>query len=519
MILGTTTSSRRSSAFSTARFSARRAASTSPPHRLLALQLAFATVVLGACGGGGSAGVAAADASGSVQAQSVPLQTYITDNLATEYSKVWVSIEKITAVDATGAEVTLLDAAAAPVVANLSSLASVGHLLATANVKAGVYDEVRVTLVNSVRLVSLDGLTTVTAKLAPAGADVVVHVRNVGLDTATSGQLVLDFNLAKFSYDAVTGLVTPTVEAPRPVDAFNKFVHQQANVNGIVRSIDLAKQTMTIDDVHLGKGLVVSLASDAVVIDEASGATVALSGIAIGAHVEIKGAVTPGATTGDPVTVVASVVHVERTVPPVAVTVVAGGGKVTSVSGSSGHLVTVAIDDATFLPGANSVVVDISSAKFLHGAAGDLAAGVKVGFHGSLGGSAGAPVVLATDIDVQGAPSAGSLARNPAQKFNAVNGAIATLNSDGTFTVTQVRADGPVVAAGTYTVDASHATYMEGNATCLAVGKVVQAVGSLVNTTMTAKLVNVKGCSGEKHADPAPPAAAPPVAPAASNPK
>lgn len=516
MILGTTTSSRRSSAFATARFSARCAASTSPPHRLLALQLAFATVVLGACGGGGSAGVAAPDASGSVQAQSMPLQTYITDNLATEYSKVWVSIEKITAVDATGAEVTLLDAAAAPVVANLSSLASVGHLLATADVKAGVYDEVRVTLVNSVRLVSLDGLTTVTAKLAPAGADVVVHVRNVGLDTATSGQLVLDFNLAKFSYDAVTGLVTPTVEAPRPVDAFNKFVHQQADVNGVVRSIDLAKQTMTIDDVRLGKGILVSLASDAVVIDESSGATVALAGIAIGAHVEIKGAVTPGATTGNPVTVVASVVHVERTVPPVAVTVVAGGGKVTAVNG---HLVTVAIDDATFLPGANSVVVDIASAKFLHGAAGDLAAGVKVAFHGSLGGSAGAPVVLASDIDVQGAPSAGSLAQNPAQKFNAVNGAIATLNSDGTFTVTQVRADGPVVAAGTYTVDASHATYMEGNATCLAVGQVVQAVGSLVNTTMTAKLVNVKGCSGEKHAEPAPPAAAPPVAPAASNPK
>ena len=500
MILRTTTSSRRSSAFSSSP-----AASMRPPHRLLALQLAFATVILGACGGGGgSAGVAVVDTSGSAQAQSVPLQTYITDNLATEYSKVWVSIEKITAVDSGGAEVTLLDATAVPAVVNLSSLASVGHLIATADVKAGVYTEVRVTLVNSVRLVSLDGLTTITAKLAPTGLDFDVHVRNVGLDTATSGQLVLDFNLAKFTFDAATGLVTPTVEAPKPVDAFNKFVHQQADVNGVVKSVDLAKQTMTIDDMRLGKSLVVSLASDAVIVDETSGATVALAGIAVGAHVEIKGAVTPGATTGDPVTVVASVVHIERAAPPVAVTVVAGGGKVTAVSG---HLVSVAIDDATFLPGANSVVVDISSAKFLHGAVGDLAVGVKLAFHGSLAGSGAAPVVLAADVDVQGAPSAGELARgNPTQKFTAVNGAITTLNTDGSFTVAVLHADGPVVVPGAYTVDASHATYMEGNASCLAVGHVVQAVGSLVNTTMTAKFMNVKDCTGEKHAEPAPPA-------------
>src|ERR1700712_5604653 len=112
---------------------------------ILALQLAFASTLLAACGGGGS-DVAASPGAGTSGAQSVPLQTYITDNLATEYTKVWVSIEKITAVDVAGAEVTLLDATGAPAVVNLSSLASVGHLIATADVKAGVYTEVRVTL-------------------------------------------------------------------------------------------------------------------------------------------------------------------------------------------------------------------------------------------------------------------------------------------------------------------------------------------------------------------------------------
>ena len=300
------------------------------PVRLLALQLACAAFLAG-CGGGGSADVTAAD-SGSLQAQSVPLQTYITDNLATDYSKVWVSIEKITALKG-GVEVTLLDATAAPAVVNLSSLASVGQLMATADVAPGVYTEVRVTLVNSIQLVSLDGATTLTAKLAATGADVVVPVHNLAFDTAANGQLVLDFNLAKFTYDASSGLVAPTVEAPRPDDAFGKFVHQQATVNGLVASVDVAGKSITVDDPRLGKGVVVSLASDAVIVDETSGATVLLGSVAVGAHVEIRGSVTPGATTADPVTVLASVVHIEKALPPVAVQSVAGTGKVSAVSG------------------------------------------------------------------------------------------------------------------------------------------------------------------------------------------
>ena len=491
---------------------------TRPPQhlRLLALQLACASAILAACGGGGGSSigttVAATDSS---QAQSVPLQTYITDDLTTQYSKVWVSIEKITAVDAGGAEVTLLDATAKPAVVNLSSLAAVGQLMATANVKAGVYTEVRVTLVNSISLVSLDGSTTINAKLAPTGADFVVHVRNLALDTAASGQLVLDFNLAKFSYDAASGLVTPTVEAPKPSDAFDKFVHQQATVNGVVAGVDAAGGSITVDDPHLGHGVVVTLASDAVIVDETTGATVALGSVAVGAHVEIRGKVTPGATTADPVTVVASVVHVEKTAPPAGVVTVSGGGKVTAVSG---HLVTVALNDATFLPGANSVVVDDTTAQFAHGQAGDLAPGVTVAFRGSVSGSGAQTTVLASDMDILGAPSQADRAAHPNQTFNAVNGAITAINPDGSFTVAQAHADGPV-SAQVYTIDPSHATFMEGKASCLAVQATVQVIGSLASTTMTAKIINVKGCAGETHAEPPPVTPPAPPAPGSSAPK
>jgi hypothetical protein len=486
--------------------------------RFTPLRLAFACAFLAGCGGGGSATTPDISGTGAPpQILQVPMQTYITDNLATDYSKVWVSIEKITAVDGTGAEVTLLDATAAPAVVNLSSLAAVGQFMSTVSIPAGIYTEVRITLANSVQLVSLDGSSTITAKLTATGTNFVVHVRNISLDTSSSGQLVLDFNLAKFTYDPVSGVVTPTVEAPLPSDAFGKFVRQQATVNGLVQSIDTVKQSMVVNDARLGNGVIITLATDAVIIDESTGLTTTLAGIAAGAHVEIHGVVTPGATTADPVTVVASTINVERTAPTAAAQTVSGAGKVSAVSGSR---VTVAVDEASFLPGANSVVVDISTARFAHGQASDVVAGVTFAFTGTVSGTGASTVVLAATVDVQGAPSQADRQNNPTQTFTAVNGAIATVNVDGTFTVTVVKADGPVVVPGLYTVDASHATYLEGNASCIAGGKVVQAVGSLVATTLTAKFVNVKGCAGEVHSEPPPPstgASAP--APSASGPK
>ena len=94
-------------------------------------------LTLGACGGSSSDDAATASVSAgtpTAAAASVTLQTYITDNLATEYSKVWVTVKKITATDSTGAVVTLLDATATPVVVNLSSLADVGQFMSSVTV-------------------------------------------------------------------------------------------------------------------------------------------------------------------------------------------------------------------------------------------------------------------------------------------------------------------------------------------------------------------------------------------------
>jgi hypothetical protein len=452
-----------------------------------------ALAVLSACGGGGDT----ASTTPTATASSVTLQTYITDNLATEYSKVWVTIKKITATDSTGAVVTLLDATAAPVVVNLSSLADVGQFMSSVTVPAGIYTQLAVTLGNDVQLVSLDGATTVTGKLASGTGDFVWNVRNLSFDTATTGQLVLDFNLARFTYSTATGLVTPQVDVLHPTDAFRRFVRQQAEVHGTVQSVDTTAGTLTVNDSRLGTGVVVSLATDAVITNESTGSTLTLAQLTAGTRIGIKGTVTPGATTADPVTVSASVIHVESTVARAR-----GEGTVSAVSGS---LVTVKLTDANFLPGSDSVVVDISAATFPHGLASDLAVGVAVSFRGQVSGISSAAVIAATTVDIRGAASSRARAAHPGHAYtgSGVRGTVGAVNSDGTFSFTVAAANASTaVAAGVYTVNTTGATYHDGTSTCLVAGATVKVLGTLSGTTLTATVLDVDGCAGQRHSEP-----------------
>lgn len=464
--------------------------------KLLLVLSTTALAVLAACGGGGSA------LSGpTTTTASVTMQTYITDNLATEYSKVWVSIKKITVVDGAGKEVTLFDSSATPVVVNLSSLAAVGQFMSTVTIPAGIYTQINVTLGNEVQLVSLDGKTTTNAKFSATAGDFVWKVKQVEMDASTSGQVVLDFNLSKFTYDAATGIVTPNLELPKPADAFKKFVRQQAEIEGVVVSVDTAKNSLTIDDRHLGKGVIVSLAADAVISNEKTGSVMTLADLPAGARIEVKGVVTPGATTADPVTVVASVIHVESlssadaAPPPTA----SGEGTVSKVEG---NLVTVKLSEANFLPGSDSVVVDISNAKLTHGQASDIKVDVKVEFRGSISGTGADAVVLAKVFDIDGAASEKERHEHPEQKFSLLNGSVAKVNNNGTFTLTVSKPDNKFVTAGDYTVDPSKARFADGNAACLIPDAKVNALGALTDHTLLAKIIEIKGCAGQKRAEP-----------------
>lgn len=459
----------------------------------LAAAASAATALLVACGGGGGGTTEAPTAS----PLTYKLQTYITDNLATEYAKVWVTLKKITAVDGAGTEVTLFDASASPVAVNLSSLADVGQFMSTVTLPAGVYAQIKVTLGNAVQLVSLDGSTTISARFNSTGADQVLTLRDLDLNPANTGQLVLDFNLAKFTYDATTGIVTPVVERRDAGEAFGKFIRQQAEVHGSVTAVNTTAGSFTVDDKRLGS-VVVTLAADATLVNEQTQAKLTLADLTVGANVEVKGKVTPGATTADPATLTASVVHVlpagstgdgTATLPRLR-----GTGTVTAISGSA---VTVSLTDANFLPSSNSVVVDVSTARFTHGQASDLAVGATVRFAGKAAGT-GTTRITATVFDLEGASS------NPrgGEKYNpGVIGKVASLTSTTSFTVT-VTAATTNVPAGTYTVDATKAEFESGSASCLVVGAQVKLRGTLSGTTLTATRLEIEGCHGEKRSSP-----------------
>ena len=458
--------------------------------------------ILAACGGGGESSASGNNASGGGTAtiSSATLQTYITDDLATDYSKVWVSLKKITATNSTGTEVILYDAGTTPVVLNLTSLASVGQFMSTVSIPSGIYPQVSVTLDNSVQLVSLDGATTTNAKFSTGTTDLVWKM-NVDLDTSGAGQLVLDFNLARFTYDAASGLVTPVIEALKPTDAFAKFVRQQAELHATVKSVNATAGTITIDDPRLGNGIVVTQSTDAVIINEQTGAVIKLTDLSVGAHVEIKGKVTPGATTTDPVTVVAAVIHVEPsgTTDTAPTNRLHGEGTVSSVNK---NLVTVKISDANFLPSADSVMVDVTNANFAHGQLSDVVVGAKVAFRGTPDGTGASATVLAAVMDVEGAASDAERQKHPDQKFAAIHGTIAQVNTDGTFTVTVPSQEDPLVAPGTYTFDPSKAEFEQGTVACVVANKPVNALGALTAMTLLAKAIELPDCGGQKHSEP-----------------
>ena len=468
---------------------------------LSALGLAVATLV--ACGGGG--GSASAPGAG---AASVRIATYITDNLATDYSQVWVGVLRITAVDASTSAETVLFSADTPTVFNLAALASVGQLMSSLAIPAGNYSHVRVTLDDKVKLVSLDGKTTTAASFNGNGTPVVVPIR-VDFDTAASTQMVLDFNLAKFTLDA-NNHVVPVIER-RADDKTQPFMREQAEVRGAVASVSASGFVM--NDKRLGDGVVVTLATDAVILDEATHAVLALTDLKAGATIEAKGLVKLAATAGDPVTLTAAVVRVVDTAGETSpgVSKFAGGeGKITAITGS---VITVALSEASFLPGAKGSRVDVDTAHavYTHGAATDLAIGTGVGFRGTLATNGS---VAALFVDVEGAPSKNDRDSHPNLRFADLQAVVVGL-AGSTLTVTANPGEGTKGSTQTsYTVDIANTGFKNWGAQCLTAGQHIEVKGALAGNALTALLIEIEGACLSAATPPAPPA--PPASGASS---
>lgn len=454
----------------------------------LAIAVVYAGLVAG-CGGGGSAAIPMA---APAPTKLAPMQVFITDNLATEYAKVWVGITDITVVDDKGGKTSVF-ASVKPAVFNLSSLASVAQMLSSSKIPSGHYVKAFVTMDDKVQLVSLDGSKTINAVIKGDGTTTTLPV-DVDVDTALASQLVLDFNLAKFTYDATSNKVVPVVEkSSKKGGDNNDFDRNQVDVSGAVVSNDGKELVINTekhgDNVHI----VISPATE--IISEDSGKLLVLKDIVVGTRVEAQGIV----KRTDVVTVESTVVQVraDGTKPGDAPTSIHGEGKVVSVVDS---LLTVALEDGDFLPGSDKVKIDLSKATFTHGTQTDLKAGVQVSFHGKVSGGG----VSATAIEIEGALSADERAQhgngqNGDGQFTDIHGTVTAIS--GAMVELSVSKEEnttlPIGASATTSVkvDLSGAKFTKGKLSCVVVGKQLEVAGTTAATGFIAKKAELEhGC-------------------------
>ena len=448
-----------------------------PLFQLIAWPLsAAALATLVACGGGGGS-------TASSGGQQVAMSTYITDAVSDDYSQVWVGVLKITAIDTSGNEVTLFSSDTAQIY-NLSSLDSVGQLMSQATIPAGTYRAVRVTLADEITLVDNNG-ASVDAFFTGDGSTKTLRVE-IEYNPAAENALVLDFDLARFTTSVNAGgqtIVSPII-VKRPKSDLRDFIRNQAEVHGTVVSVDTATNQVVVNDSRLGNGVVITLATDGVVVDETTRATTTLASLTAGMRIEAKGTVV-SSTDSTTATVQASVIKIEASnIADTRANRARGEGTVVSYD-SANKLLTVALNEASFLPDDREVVVDVTNARFAHGSTADLlVAGAEVSFKGSLNTASSATSdVIARVVDVEGASSDDDSSESQAN-VNEVEGTVTAVNG----TVVTVS-----TGAGTKTVETAGALIREGRSSCLVVGATLEAKGTLSGTTLAARVLEIKG--------------------------
>ena len=456
---------------------------------------AIAATLLAGCGGGGSSSDSASMRT-PLATQTAAVSTYVTDNLNTDYSKVWAGVLDITLVGATGQKVVLFHSDTA-VVYNLSSLASVASLLSSAIIPQGTYVRALVTLDDKVQLVSLDGKTTLNATIKGDGTPTIMPVE-LEFTPGAADQLVLDFDLAKFTYDAATNHVVPAVVRSAKKGGDSKdFESTEAKANGVVSNVGV--DGLTVTDKYLGENVRVHITSASVIIDDDSGAPVALANVKPGFHVEAKGII----ESEHPPVLAATTVRVSApqatgSAKPAIGPVVGGEGIVSAVTSTS---MTVDIKEADFLPGSNQVVVDLSNTKYAHGSLADIKVGRKVEFVGTPVGT----TVLAKLVNINGALSAPERAEHPGALGGEIQGTVTSISGSLAQVIVakaerETDSDSKVAApqAGTSVqVDLSSAIFERGNLSCVVAGKVIEAAGRLsTNNTLVARVVALEhGCA------------------------
>lgn len=254
---------------------------------ILALTLAL-SVLLGVLGCGGS----------SSSGGTGNFKLFVTDDLHTGYSGVWVKVYKAQVKNSAGASTTLFDNAAGTVI-NLRQLndgASKFLLLAPGSLPDGTYNKVEFTLDKSVTLVQTPSGTSSTGNF-PASMDDSTAGRSkleISLTPALvipgATRVAIDFDLKNWTFAA--GVVTPVLTVHPGTGLDDPARHERFEFKGLIKDLSGVAPTQTFG-LSLKSGGSITVATDANTSVSGDGA----SALGNGLKAEIYGDYNPTTNT------------------------------------------------------------------------------------------------------------------------------------------------------------------------------------------------------------------------------
>ncbi len=403
----------------------------------------------------------------------------VTDNLTQDYSEVWVNIQSVSATDNNGQTVLLYGDASGQTY-NLSQLANIGALVDAQAIAAGSYVSFDVVMANDIALVSQGGAITNANFDQSGNASYSVSVNGaLQVDANQATSLALDFDLQQFTYDAASNTVNPVIVQKDP----STLDQTISTIFGEVESITNSTQ-FVLDPVGDGRHLNVTLHNNASVTNAATSEVKSdTSGLSANMHVSVSG--NYDAST---LTITASSVDIGNSAINMTHEI---EGIIESVNGG---VLSIDIHEANFMPGANSISLDVSNATFSHGALAQLVAGQKVEIKGSWDGTTFSPAV----VEIEGYSSnRDDDSSNYVDDYAEIKGEITAVNANQlTIRVREREHVSGINVGDSVSIDNSNSWIEHGSSSCLLVGAVIEAKGPMSNvSTMAANKIEIEtGC-------------------------